>query len=94
MHPDGRPLDTTEEAWAIQLELVRQMSMEEKSRRTWQMSADAMANAKAGVRMQYPNASAMEVRVRAAARHLGRDTVIRVYGWDPESNEPFPSRFE
>jgi hypothetical protein len=93
MHEDGRPLDTTEEAWRLQIDMFRRMSMAEKSRLTWQLSADARANAEAGERLRHPNAPEMEIRVRAAARYLGRETVMRVYGWDPESNEPFPDRF-
>ncbi len=38
----------------------------------------------ASVRKMYPDASEREVFLRVAARRLDRDTMIRVYGWDPE----------
>jgi hypothetical protein len=37
------------------------------------------------VRRQYPTADDREVLRRVAARHLDRDTMIRAFGWDPES---------
>jgi hypothetical protein len=41
-----------------------------------------------GVRHLYPNAGEREIFLRTAARHLDRETMVKVYGWDPESNEP------
>ena len=35
------------------------------------------------VRRQYPEASEREVFLRAASRRLGRDLMIKAYGWDP-----------
>jgi hypothetical protein len=40
-----------------------------------------------GVRMQYPDASDREIFLRAAARRLGRDLMIRAYGWDPDTGQ-------
>lgn len=37
----------------------------------------------AGIRLQYPNASEEEIRKRFAARWLGRDWSVRLFGWDP-----------
>ena len=37
----------------------------------------------AGVRRTYPQADHREVFLRTAARRLDRETMIRVYGWDP-----------
>ena len=38
----------------------------------------------AGLRRRYPQAGEDELRRRFAALVLDRDTVMRVYGWDPE----------
>jgi len=39
----------------------------------------------AEIRLQHPDASERKILLRAAARRLDRETLIRVYGWDPES---------
>ena len=38
----------------------------------------------AGIRQRYPEASEEEVRRRLAAVLFDRETVIKVFGWDPE----------
>ncbi len=40
----------------------------------------------ANVRQTYPRADDREVFLRVAARHLDRDTMVRVYDWDPDLN--------
>ena len=39
---------------------------------------------KASVRSMYPDAGEHEVFLRVAARRLDRETMIKVYGWDPK----------
>ena len=34
----------------------------------------------------YPEAGEREVFLRAAARRLSRETMMAVYGWDPEAH--------
>ena len=53
----------------------------------FELSTMLMKLSEDSVRKMYPQASEREVFLRAAARRLGRETVIRVYGWDPESGE-------
>ena len=36
-----------------------------------------------GVRRRYPEASDAEVQRRVVALRLGRELMVRVYGWDP-----------
>jgi len=36
------------------------------------------------VRREFPDAGEREVFLRTAARHLDRETMIRVYGWNPD----------
>lgn len=38
---------------------------------------------KAGVRIRYPSADDKEVVCRVLALRLGRNIMVRVYGWDP-----------
>lgn len=40
----------------------------------------------AGLRLQYPNASDDELRLRLAARRLGSEVVRRVWGWWPDQS--------
>ena len=40
--------------------------------------------AHAGARLRYPTASDEEQRLRVLALQLGRNAMIRVYGWDPD----------
>jgi len=84
MHPPELS-DTDPQAAAVQLELIRRMSPSDKVRAVFEMTDMLMRLSEAGVRQLYPDASEREVFLRAAARRLGRETVARVYGWDPEN---------
>ena len=46
-----------------------------------------IANAEAGVRLRYPDATDREVFLRAASLRIPRDLMIAAYGWDPESHD-------
>ena len=46
--------------------------------------ADAVAEA--GIRQAYPDADDREVFLRRAARVLGRETMVKAYGWDPDAH--------
>ena len=39
--------------------------------------------AEAAIRRQHPGIHEREAFLRTAARHLDRETMIQVYGWDP-----------
>ena len=83
----GWMADTGPEAFKALVELQRRTSPGEKLAQVFQM-AEMMLRAYAdSVRRDYPEAGEREVFLRAAARRLGRETVIQVYGWDPESGE-------
>ena len=87
---EDRPADTTPQAWAAYKELMRAMTPEEKFVRVLELSAQLRAFIEAGLRAEYTNASYREIQLRAAARNLDRKTFLRAFGWDPDSNEPFP----
>lgn len=40
--------------------------------------------AEAGIRMRHPDADDRTIRMRLFALRLGRQSMIDVYGWDPE----------
>ena len=81
----GWMADTSAAAFEKLIELNRAMSPGDKLAHALDMSAMMMRMVEAGVRAEYPDATEREVFLRAAARRLGRETVIRVYGQDPES---------
>jgi len=87
---EDRPADTTPQAWDAYNALMRQMSPAEKFLRVFELSAQLRAFIEAGIRAEYPNASYREIQLRAAARNIDRRTFVRAFGWDPESDEPFP----
>jgi len=83
MPPDALN-DTDPAVKAILLAAQRRLSPEEKVRQVFAMTDLLLRLSEAGVRRLYPAADNREVFLRAAARRLGRETVARVYGWDPK----------
>jgi hypothetical protein len=82
MHLFGR--DTSPEAARVLVDGYRRMSPEQKlaivddlTRATRQMAATR-------IRDQYPHATDREVLLRVASLTLGRDVMIRAFGWDPD----------
>jgi hypothetical protein len=80
--------DTDPKALEVFLDLQRKMTAEEKLRAVFQLNDFLMRLVEAGVRSQHPQADDREVFLRCAARRLDRETMIRVYGWDPELARP------
>jgi predicted RNA-binding Zn ribbon-like protein len=78
--------DTDPRALEVWRNLLRSKTPGERLMMALQLSEMAIRMSEAGVRTQYPNASEREVFLRAAARRLPRDLMIRAYGWDPESD--------
>lgn len=77
--------DTDSKAFEIVVELQRKISAGDKLASVLQMAGMMLRAYEDRVRKDYPQAGEGEVFLRAAALRLGRETVIRVYGWDPES---------
>jgi len=40
--------------------------------------------ARADLRMRYPEATPREIELRLRSRSLDRETMLRVFGWDPD----------
>ncbi|MGO4882611.1 MAG: hypothetical protein ACLP59_17610 [Bryobacteraceae bacterium] len=78
--------DTDPRALEVFLECHRKMSASQKVNTILELSEMVFEMAKAEIRRHNPGIGEREVLLRAAARHLDRDTMIRAYGWDPEGS--------
>jgi hypothetical protein len=77
-------LDTDPETERVLIELTRAMPDWKKLRQIAALSEGCRRLTLAGLRDRYPNASAEELRKRFAALVLDRETVIKMFEWDPE----------
>ena len=75
--------DTDPKALEVFLDIHRKMPAARKIDMVFELTEMVLGAAKAAVRMQYPDADEREVFLRATARRLDRETMIRAYGWDP-----------
>jgi len=66
------------------IELARAMPGWKKIDHVFELIETTRALALAGLRTRYPQASEDELKKRLAALVFDRETVIQVYGWDPE----------
>lgn len=80
--------DTDPRALEVFLECQRRMTASEKLQAILSWNSMLFELIRAEVRRQHPSANEREILLRAAARRLDRETLIRVYGWDPESVNP------
>lgn len=77
--------DTPPEIEEMVLERYRQMTPQEKIAIIQGLNRTAMLMALAGIRMRHgSDLSERELQLRLAALWLDRETMIKVYGWDPE----------
>jgi len=72
------------EVW---LDLLRRKSPGERAAAALSASDLVTQMVEAGVRLAYPDADEREVYLRVAARRLGRDLTIQIFGWDPDLND-------
>jgi hypothetical protein len=78
--------DTDPRALEVFLDLQRKMTVSDKVQAIFGLTRMLWSFSEAGVRAQYPEADDREVFLRTAARRLDRETMIRVYGWDPQAH--------
>ena len=76
--------DTDPKALAVFIQLHRDMTPGERVAQVFELNAFQEGLQRASVRSMYPDADEREVFLRVAARRLDRETMIHVYGWDPE----------
>ena len=84
MRSQRRIQDTDAAARHLLIELARRTPVWKKFAQVAATTETCRAFAKAGIRRRYPNATEDEIKRRLAAVVLDRETVIKVYGWDPE----------
>jgi hypothetical protein len=76
--------DTDKEAERLLIELARAIPAWKKFQQVANATEAIRAFAKAGILRRNPDASEEELKLRLASLALDRETMIRVYGWDPE----------
>jgi hypothetical protein len=76
--------DTDEATERRLIELTRQMSDDKKLRLLFDQIETGRQLSLAGLKNRYPWASQEELKKRYAALVLDRETVMKIYEWDPE----------
>jgi hypothetical protein len=76
--------DTRPEVVGVLLEGYRRMTPAQKLARVADLSTASRQMAAARIRREHPGADDTEIDKRVAALVLGRETMLRVFGWDPE----------
>ena len=76
--------DTDPKSLEVFIQLHRDMTPGERAAKVFELVAFQEGLQFDSVRSMYPQASEREVFLRVAARRLDRETMIKVYGWDPD----------
>jgi hypothetical protein len=80
------PLDDTHPAIeAILIEGYRRMSPADKLRRVEALNEAVLQLAASRIRTEHPGIDERQLRLRLASLWLGRETMLRAFGWDPTS---------
>ena len=77
--------DTSPEAEAVLLELLRQAPVWKHLQMVDQIWETLRLLTIADLRRCYPNADDEEIRRRLTARILNREEITKAYGWNPEA---------
>jgi hypothetical protein len=78
------PSDTSPEVERMMFEIWRRMSYEQKLQKVLSIGRMVNEMVRGYLRTQYPDATPREIELRLAARNLDRETMIKVFGWDPD----------
>ena len=76
--------DTSPEAERILIEGYRRMTPTQKLQRVESLNRALVLLQKARIRADYGDISDVEMRMRLGALRLGRETMIKVFAWDPD----------
>lgn len=76
--------DTHADVERMMLDHWRRASPTQKLERMFAMGHTVNELARADLRARYPGATAREIELRLRSRSIDRETMIRVFGWDPE----------
>ena len=77
--------DTDPRALEVFLECQRRLTASEKVQGMLSLTRMVFETALVEMRRRYPGIGEREAFLRTAALHLDRETMLQVYGWDPES---------
>lgn len=78
--------DTDPEIERLQLRRYRRMTPAEKIRRVLDLNRTAETMASARLKKQYGPLEPRELELRLAALRFDRETMLVVFGWDPEEH--------
>lgn len=78
------PNDTPPHIEEMLIEIYRQMTPAQKMRQVSQLTLAVQQMALARIKKQYGPCSDRELQLRLAALWLDRETMIKVFQWDPE----------
>ena len=76
--------DTDPEALKVYTQMHRDMPLSEKLTRVFELAELGASMVRERITRRYPGASEREVFLRAASTRLDRQSMIAVYGWDPD----------
>jgi hypothetical protein len=76
--------DTDPAAEAVQIEIFRRMTPAQKYALVLSLNRRARSFQMAGIRARHPEADSHELKMRLFSLWLDRETMIKVYDWDPE----------
>jgi hypothetical protein len=76
--------DTRPAVARLLIEGYRRMTPIEKLMRACDLSQATRQMAASRIRRMYPDAGDRQIRLRVASLTLGRETMVRVFGWDPD----------
>jgi hypothetical protein len=76
--------DTSPEVERMMIELWQRATYEQKLQKVLSIGRSINELVRSYLRTQYPDATSREIELRLAARNLDRETMIKVFGWDPD----------
>jgi predicted RNase H-like HicB family nuclease len=79
-----RTADTSPEAERARIQGYRRMTPTQKLQRVGALNEALKILQKARIRADYGNIPDEEMRMRLGALRLGRETMMKVFGWDPD----------
>ena len=76
--------DTSPDAERVLIEGYRRMTPLQKLERVFSLNRALEQLQAARIRADYGDVPEREMRLRLASLRLGRETMVKVFGWDPE----------
>ena len=76
--------DTSPDAERVLIEGYRRMSPAEKLERVFALNRALEQLQRARITAEYGDIPEREMRLRLASLRLGRETMVKVFGWDPD----------